>query len=206
MNKTSKGGFQARLHRQTAENKAAIEESERETKQHLREAFRPLIEHELPQLGKRLRQAANAERRTFETDMETARQRRRAALQQENEELERHLQRRLALLGKAWLWALAIGTALSLGISLGTWGLTRYLAARIQNQLETQAGMERRIQERSRTLDALDARTWGVQLQELEGERYLVLPPGTQVLDGRNRPQTPAWTVDGAPAVKLSTK
>ena len=45
-----------------------------------------------------------------------------------------------------WLQALSIGLAIFMGISLGSWGLTQFLAHRITSQLEQIQDMERNLE------------------------------------------------------------
>ena len=54
------------------------------------------------------------------------------------------------------------------------------------------------IKQARETLAQLEETTWGVTLNEIDGERFVVLPAGT--LD------YPPWTVGGRPAVKLSSE
>ena len=44
----------------------------------------------------------------------------------------------------------------------------------------------------------LETATWRVELREIEGERFVVLPAGSL--------ERPPWTVGGQPAVKLSSE
>ena len=52
------------------------------------------------------------------------------------------------------------------------------------------------IKEARATLARIEDKTWGLELTEIDGERFVVLPAGT--LDSR------FWTVGGRPALKLS--
>ena len=110
---------------------------------------------------------------------------------------ERHMARALF---RAWARPVAVGLLISLGIFAGSWGLTRYLAVRVQTLIETQDVVMATIErEQARRPELLD-QTWGVWLHEAEdGERYVVLPPGTLF-------DSIAWPdrVQGQPAVLLS--
>ena len=52
------------------------------------------------------------------------------------------------------------------------------------------------IKEARATLARIEDTTWGLELPQIDGERFVVLPAGT--LDN------PPWTVGGRPALKLS--
>ena len=64
--------------------------------------------------------------------------------------------------------------------------------------METSAVLDVDIKEARATLARIEATTWGVTLREIEGERFVVLPPGTL--------SNPPWTVGGQPALKLSSE
>ncbi|MDE0178317.1 MAG: hypothetical protein OXP36_06935, partial [Gammaproteobacteria bacterium] len=134
---------------------------------------------ELKQLGENLRAVANGALLTIEIDTERATARTRA------------------LLVKTWLRPLVVGLSLFLGISLGSWALTRWLSAGIQSRIETRAGLDFQIDEARATLAGIEDTTWGVTLVEIAGDRFVVLPDGTL--------ERPPWTVDGRPALKLSS-
>ena len=110
---------------------------------------------------------------------------------QEAKRLQDHLRR-------AWLRPLAIGLSLCLGISLGLWGLTRWLSVRIEGQLQQQARLAAEIEQQQRTLGLLQEGTWGVYLHEGSEGRYVVLPPGAELDTG--------WTIGGRPSVRFSSK
>ena len=101
-----------------------------------------------------------------------------------------------ATLLRAWLRPLVVGLSLFLGISGGSWATMRWLSGSVQDRIETLAALTVRIEEARETLAGIEETTWGVTLREIDGERFVVLPPGT--LDN------PPWTVRDWPAVKLS--
>ncbi|MCY4122079.1 MAG: hypothetical protein OXG72_14295 [Acidobacteria bacterium] len=135
---------------------------------------------ELQRLGERLRAVANGELRTTEADMAAATAGTRA------------------LLLNAWLRPLVVGLSLFLGFSAGSWALTRSLSARIQTRIETLAALDVQIEEARETLAEMEDTTWGVNLMEVGGERFVVLPAGAS--------DHPLWNVDGRPALKLSSE
>ena len=59
-------------------------------------------------------------------------------------------------------------------------------------------GLDRDIEEARRTLAQLEVDTWGIVLDEIEGERFVVVPEGALA--------DPLWRVDGRPALKLSNE
>ena len=77
-----------------------------------------------------------------------------------------------------------------------SWGLLRWQLNRVQNLLETQEALRLEIAQAQTALDQLQAQTWGVELYEEDGRRYVVLPRGTL---------NEEWpvTVGGQPAIRL---
>ena len=102
------------------------------------------------------------------------------------------------LLRRAWLMPLMVGLSLSLGICGGSWAGTRWLWTTIEQQIEALAVLRVDIEEAGATLARIEETTWGLELTEIDGERFVVLPAGT--LD------SPPWTVGGRPALKLSSE
>ena len=135
---------------------------------------------ELRRLGESLRTVASGALRTIESDTAAATAR----------------TRRLLL--NAWLRPLVVGLSLFLGFSVGSWALTRSLSAGIQSRIETRAALDVLIEEARETLAVIEETTWGVNLVEVAGERFIVLRDGT--LDRQ------PWTVGGRPAWKLSSE
>ena len=102
------------------------------------------------------------------------------------------------LLMRAWLRPLVMGLSLFLGISGGCWATTHWLSASIESRIETVALLNVNIKQARETLAQLEETTWGVTLNEIDGERFVVLPAAA--LDN------PPWRVGGRPAVKLSRR
>ncbi len=71
-----------------------------------------------------------------------------------------------------------------------------WLWTRIRARIETAVALDLDIEEARGTLAEIEKTTWGVTLQEIEGERLVVLPTRTL--------EDPPWTVRDRPAVKLS--
>lgn len=95
-----------------------------------------------------------------------------------------HNQRLSALALKGWLW-IALSLFLVLSASAGAlWWTGERIAANLTE-----------IERQGRTLEQLEAHTFGVQLIEDKSGRFIVLPKGHKVADG--------WTVGDKPALKL---
>ena len=105
-------------------------------------------------------------------------------------------QRTMSVLTRAWLLPAAAGLSLFLVICAGSWATMRWLSMRIESQLQALATLNVDIKQASETLTELETRTWWVELLEIDGERFVVLPPGAL--------ERPPWRVGGRPAVKLS--
>ena len=96
---------------------------------------------------------------------------------------------------RAWLWPLMFGLMLSAGICGGSWAGTRWLWTTIEQQIEALTVLRVDIEEARQTLAQLEETTWSVELHEIDGERFVVLPAGSM--------EHPPWTVGGQPALKL---
>ena len=102
------------------------------------------------------------------------------------------------MLLRGWLWLPVAGLILSVGLVGGSWAGMHGLWPRIQQQIETLTVLRVDIEEARATLARIEETTWGLEPVEIDGERYAVLPAGTQT--------NPPWTVGGRPAVKLSSE
>ena len=135
---------------------------------------------ELRRLGESLSSAARSAQRSIEADMAAWTGRTRA------------------LLMRAWLLPAAAGLSLFLVMCGGGWGTMRWLSMRIESQLQALAILNVDIEQARQTLAQLQGTTWRVELREIDGERFVVLPAGSL--------ERPPWTVGGQPAVKLSSE
>ena len=135
---------------------------------------------QLRRLGESLSSAASSAQRSIEADMAAWTGRTRAALT------------------RVWLLTTAAGLSVLLAICGGGWGTMRWLSIRIENQLQALAILNVDIGQARRTLAQLEETTWRVELREIDGERFVVLPAGSM--------EHPPWTVGGRPAVKLSSE
>ena len=142
-----------------------------------RQEIEEVTASELGRLAENSRRAASNALNTIERDTEEATARMRA------------------LLLKAWLRPLVVGLSLCLGICGGSWATMHWLSRSIQDRIETLAMANRRIEQAHETLAELETDTWGIALREIEGDRYVVLLPGTLA--------DPGWEVRDRPAVKL---
>jgi len=146
------------------------------------EADRQRIEdaatRELARLGENLSVARSAALRSIEADTEKATGRMRE------------------LLMRAWLRPLIVGMSLFLGICGGSWATMHWLSRIIDSRFETLTEVNIRIERARETLAEMEETTWGVELREIDGERYVTLPAHT--------PARPAFTMDERPYLKLS--
>ena len=102
------------------------------------------------------------------------------------------------LLLKAWQRPLIVGLSLWLGFFGGSWATMRWLATSIQDRIETLGELDTRTEWARAMLAEIEETTWGVELMESSGERWVSLPAGT--------PVRPAFTMDGRPYLRLSKK
>jgi len=100
------------------------------------------------------------------------------------------------LLMKAWLRSLVVGLSLFLGICGGSWATMHWLARSIHDRIETLGELDTRTEWAHTMLAEIEETTWGVELLESSGDRYVSLPAGTLV--------RPAFTMNGRPYLKLS--
>ena len=113
-------------------------------------------------------------------------------------DIKDHTRRMNAALWGAWLRSGVFGVCLFLGILGGSWGLTRWYSNHIQSLIQTRSALEFEIQEARQTIELLEQSTWGVNLVEVNGRRYAMLPEST--------PENPLGIMDGRPTVRLSSE
>ena len=90
---------------------------------------------------------------------------------------------------------LVVGMSLFLGICGGSWATMHWLSRSIQDRIETLGELDVRTEWARAMLAEIEETTWGVELLESSGDRYVALPAGT--------PVRPAFTVNGRPYLKL---
>ena len=100
------------------------------------------------------------------------------------------------MLPRAWLWSLAGGLSLSLGICGGSWATMRWLSRSLQARIETAVGPDFDIEETRQTLARMESDAWRIALPKIEEEQAVALSAGT--LD------KPRWIWRGRPAAKQS--
>ena len=135
---------------------------------------------ELKVLGESLRGVAESALRTIEADT--------AAL----------TGRMRGMILRAWVRPLVIGLSLSLNICGGSWAAMRFLWTAIEWKVGTLAALTADIEQAHRTLTQMEETISGLELREIDGARFVVLPART--------PDRPFWTVGGRPALKLSSE
>ena len=128
---------------------------------------------ELARLGENLSAVANGALRSIEADTVEATGKMRE------------------LLMKAWLRPLVVGMSLFIGICFGSWAMMHWLSRIIDSRFETLTEVNIRIHRARETLAEMQETTWGVELMEINGERYVALPART--------PGRPAFTMDERP-------
>ena len=74
----------------------------------------------------------------------------------------------------------------------------RWLSMRIESQLQALAILNVDIEHARQTSTELETATWRVELREIDGDRFVVLPAGSL--------ERPPWRVGGRPVVKLSSE
>ena len=151
-----------------------------------RQRYEALITGALEKLGASASSAADNAQRSIESALDEV------------------IDRQVSALKWSWLLPLAAGIALFLLISIGSWGLVQWQSSRIRARGATLERLDLEIEERTRTLQQLNAATWGLRLHEETNGKYVVLPRGAQRLDHNDRPVVPVWTVGQQPAIKLS--
>jgi len=86
--------------------------------------------------------------------------------------------------------------SLFLGICFGSLGTMHWLSRSIQDRIETLDELDTRTDWARAMLAEIEHTTWGVELLESSGDRYVSLPAGTAV--------RPAFTMKERPYLKLS--
>ena len=94
------------------------------------------------------------------------------------------------------IWKSAIGSKSS--PSARSVPSRRLLWTAIEWKVETLAALNVDIEQARETLTEIEETTWGLELREIDGARFVVLPAGT--------PDRPFSTVGGRPALKLSSE
>lgn len=97
---------------------------------------------------------------------------------------------------RAWLKPLLIGGSVAIGAILAAVAGTLTLDGVIASRAATLSDLQSQIADQQMTLRRMQGSTWGIDLQMIEGQQYLVLPEG-RTIDGRS------WTVGGRQALKL---
>ena len=99
---------------------------------------------------------------------------------------------------RVWLLTAATGRSLLVVISGAGSGTMRWLSTIIETRLRTLAVLNVDIEQDRPTLAQFRTTTWSVELREIDGERFLVLPAGSM--------EHLPWTVGGRPAATLSSE
>jgi DNA-binding transcriptional regulator GbsR (MarR family) len=156
----------ARMHRDVSEKLAQMQAQ-------LDQQLQPLSERDMQARMTQLQGQINQQTRPLAEAL--------AALKEDSQALA-------SMTARSWVKPAAISLAVLLSISVPAWGLIHYLASQVQVNLAL-------IQQQERALQQLQAKTWGIELQEDQTGRYLILPPGL-------KPET-GWKFGNRQAVKL---
>lgn len=117
-------------------------------------------------------------------------------LKLELQEINREAQNLSRTTFRAWLRPLAIGASVATGVILAAVAGTLTLDGVIASRAATLSNLQSQIVDQQMTLSRMQGSTWGIDLQMIEGQQYLVLPEG-RTIDGRS------WTVGDRQALKL---
>ena len=177
------------------------EREEQEAEQYA--AYRRRVQHRMKLELRELAAAAAAEHRQHDKDA--------AMRQREREEswaksssaaharIEQSYRRRTAALSKHGLTVLIAAALVGLAIYGGVWGLAAWATNDLRGDLDT---LRAQIEKQTAILENLTTQAWGVELLESrEGQRYVLLPAGTEMLARPVRGRTAAL-VPPPPAVE----
>ena len=190
------GDLKARIAQRQREERERSEEREAAKKRMQAATVGHLRQHEKWLEGE-LRKSHEAQSRLLRQHVERSSGNASAALSTIERDTAAALARKDAMLKRAWLRPLTIGLSLFLGVLLGISGLTRWLAGDIQSQIAARSVLVAEIAAQRETVRRLEEKTWGITLRQLSNGRFVVLP-----VDSLDHPP---WTVEGKPAVKLSS-
>jgi cell division protein FtsB len=100
------------------------------------------------------------------------------------------------LFGSRLLQMFLLGLAMLLGLLAGGWGLMAWLGSQVQalNQEISTLSQAKEIEQQ--TLSKLHRKTWGIQLETVDGKKYIILDQGSKAT-------TTATTRDGRQALEL---
>jgi cell division protein FtsB len=100
------------------------------------------------------------------------------------------------LFGSRLLQMFMLGFALIVGLFAGGWGLMAWMGSQVQtlNQEISRLSQAKEIEEQN--LSKLHRKTWGIQLETIDGKKYIILDQGSKVT-------TTATTRDGRQALEL---
>ena len=140
------------------------------------------IDHHVKQVGKMMRNSLDSLGETWSKSVADA-----------HELTEQNIRAEARRLGKLWLRTTVIGLAVFVAIWVGVSVVLQWYRVQTETSVAVLVRIEQRIEGARQLLAELEPQTGGVQLREIEGERYLVLPLGSE----------PAGTISGLEAVKL---
>lgn len=165
----------------------------------LAERIRARTEQERQEIEALTRQQFNALQQSLHESSKHALDTTEAAIQSRLTALEKDVARRCGMLtwmfGKRFLQALLLSFALCLGLILGGWGLMRWKTNQIVTLNQESAQLKTYIAALEKTVEQLEAKTWGLELTESKDGRFIILPPKATLKTG--------WTFGTRQAAKL---
>ena len=100
------------------------------------------------------------------------------------------------LFGSRLLQMFMLGFALIVGLFAGGWGLMAWMGSKVQTLNQEISTLSQAKEIEQQTLSKLQGKTWGIQLETIDGKRYIILNQGSKVT-------TTATTRDGRQALEL---
>jgi len=95
----------------------------------------------------------------------------------------------------SWAKSTALGLCLLLGLTLGAWGLSATMSARILTLWSELRELQQSRADLEQTVSNLERKTWGIRLVAKDQGKFIVLPPKTSIKTG--------WTIGNNEAIKL---
>jgi len=101
-----------------------------------------------------------------------------------------------SLFGSKLLQTCLMGVALLTGLSVGSWGLMAWMGSKVQTLHQEISVLRQTKETEQQTLAKLQGKTWGVQLETIEGKKFIIITKGAKIT-------TTATTRDGRQALEL---
>jgi hypothetical protein len=89
-----------------------------------------------------------------------------------------------------------LGFALMTGLFAGGWGIMAWMGGQVQTLNQEISTLSQAKEIEQQNLSKLHNKTWGIQLETIDGMKYIILDPGVKVT-------RTATTMDGRQALEL---